>query len=861
FDMDVEVQVGEPGTGGIAGSGSEKIYLKHDCWKAWNYICQYGIYLWQYAKENNQKVYSRRLKRFGIELASESLLWASTTWDRMDDEGKVRFSNNYGFRWGTKDLWEAPARYSLYLYGDDQQPSLKHDKVLPDVVELDAPPGTTFPDDKHITVHGALGEESVSGNWKIPENGNSDDLIESLTAPAGQQLSNTNKATIHFNPDVTLQTGDRATVVFTASAEGTYPASRKITFMVSPPKVTQEWTRIVAETPARSQGFKFYMTVPFKGDNRPDEKLEEEARGKAFFEVLSAQGGTTQDATFEAKDASYTSRDECVKVYADLKAYTSGTYTVKVGYNGTVLRETTVEATTVGLAFQDAPAALTGETQQGDPYAVLPLSRYVEEGDGEATNTQATVTLVPTNSNVPIKAVKLPDKDENLLAFGDFVGVSRGQNEEAAQIVLEPTQEGEGDFRRTNQEGYCVVKCERHKWDKTKNKFKTKHLDRKVSIEPLLLICPDLEILRPSGDPGNAIEADQFNEVVFDDNKCYFANNNLFTGEPNGECFIFCESSHMSALSQNSRNLVAHNLEWSIEELGDDSNSVAATANKFSEITGGGFNEYNPAGGADVMCLLRYHEMPQKYDDFGKKTITMRLGGEESPWNYYQDVELFFHAEGTGNPGGQDPNWFYYWKQIEEPDAAQGNPQLQFEEGVVQGGDASWQWLGAGNGSRVRIEGPDKNGVESLAHYVGMLAHEQQHEDDFFEVIWAVDDDGDDEPDAYGYQNNLDQDNDGLRDDWEATQVMQGSNDWGPWTFDVPGGADGDDPDKDDEVWAETIKDPQGDPVISWSDERADNAAKAAVNADTEINKKDWSDLDVDAKRYKFYDSDGGHKE
>ncbi|MFP4029925.1 MAG: hypothetical protein ACLFWL_19280, partial [Candidatus Brocadiia bacterium] len=206
FDMDVEVQVGEPGTGGIAGSGSEKIYLKHDCWKAWNYICQYDIYLWQYAKENNQKVYGRRLKRFGIELASESLLWASTTWDRMDDEGKVRFSNNYGFNWGKYMFADRPY-YSLYLQTEGQNPSLEHGQALGDVVPV------PIDEDGNVLIgsfslQGAVGAKRKSGSWT--EESDPRDLIE-IDPTEGESTT----VTFQTAEGETFQQNDSAIVVFT----------------------------------------------------------------------------------------------------------------------------------------------------------------------------------------------------------------------------------------------------------------------------------------------------------------------------------------------------------------------------------------------------------------------------------------------------------------------------------------------------------------------------------------------------------------------------------------------------------------------------------------------------------------------
>jgi hypothetical protein len=76
-------------------------------------------------------------------------------------------------------------------------------------------------------------------------------------------------------------------------------------------------------------------------------------------------------------------------------------------------------------------------------------------------------------------------------------------------------------------------------------------------------------------------------------------------------------------------------------------------------------------------------------------------------------VELFFRVDDGGNPGGKDPNWFYYWKQIKPgvttPVAGDGN-QAGVQFGVLTGSphDGAWKWLGykdgKDQGSRIKIK-------------------------------------------------------------------------------------------------------------------------------------------------------------
>lgn len=75
----------------------------------------------------------------------------------------------------------------------------------------------------------------------------------------------------------------------------------------------------------------------------------------------------------------------------------------------------------------------------------------------------------------------------------------------------------------------------------------------------------------------------------------------------------------------------------------------------------------NPDGKAIVengflMAKIRFTGLPEKNDDFGKKTVELLVDGlsVESA-----SIKVFFPKFATNHPGGisDDPNWFYYWKE------------------------------------------------------------------------------------------------------------------------------------------------------------------------------------------------------
>jgi len=334
--------------------------------------------------------------------------------------------------------------------------------------------------------------------------------------------------------------------------------------------------------------------------------------------------------------------------------------------------------------------------------------------------------------------------------------------------------------------------------------FENANVKLSGSITPFRLVCPDIDIERPDGDPDldptqpGGANAD--NEAVFDDQ--------IPQGEAVGTCRITCEANPMNGLSAAARAEVGELLEWRIEEA----DNVMA----------------EPSIG--INAHLVYDAMPASNAGFDKKLLTLTVSDTE--WNYYQTVELFFHYDGTSAGGGTTPNWFYYWSEIRSPIAAAGSPGVPLFEAHSTIND--WrEFIGTNQESRIRLTSPGR-----LSFYIGILAHEQNHENDFYDVIWSQ-----------GYNAQQDKDGDHLRDTWERTQPMDAATNYGPWTFDVPADPNANPPEEaivgtsaadDINVWAESTQQ-----VKSWSDDRADQAAVNAINANLDINAQDWSDVNV----------------
>ncbi len=200
---------------------------------------------------------------------------------------------------------------------------------------------------------------------------------------------------------------------------------------------------------------------------------------------------------------------------------------------------------------------------------------------------------------------------------------------------------------------------------------------------------------------------------------------------------------------------------------------------------------------ADIL----YGKMPKNYDDFGLHTITLTLGSNTG-WHYYQDVELFFHADGTaapaytGNGQGFDshaeafeyygqyetsddkpdnatptspvPNKIHYWREL-AADAGQQEPQEN------PGSQPSSLSDAVGN-YHVSVKGADMvdtiqifAGADANAYsFIYVLQHENGHCESWHAPAaqggWGA---------AFQYDPSKDQDGDYVHQDFEEKETAQ----------------------------------------------------------------------------------------
>jgi hypothetical protein len=205
--------------------------------------------------------------------------------------------------------------------------------------------------------------------------------------------------------------------------------------------------------------------------------------------------------------------------------------------------------------------------------------------------------------------------------------------------------------------------------------------------------------------------------------------------------------------------------------------------------------------------------MPASNAGFDKHLLTLTVSDTE--WNYYQAVELFFHYDGTSAGGGTTPNWFYYWSEIRSPAQGTGNTAGLTFQGTATAGDCTWGYNGSASPTVITIT--PRN---SLTDFVGMVAHEERHELDFFDEIWG----------GTGYNAAHDSDADAIRDAWEQAQFGNLTRGFS-YVFET------------------------SNVHFAWSDDRADLAARDEVNANITIDLQDWSDVRLPPQyRYTFRD-------
>jgi hypothetical protein len=82
----------------------------------------------------------------------------------------------------------------------------------------------------------------------------------------------------------------------------------------------------------------------------------------------------------------------------------------------------------------------------------------------------------------------------------------------------------------------------------------------------------------------------------------------------------------------------------------------------FPEIQGS-TRTMDPPSGRGPHVRVTYKGLPEDNNEFGPKTVqaVVNVGGCQTEET--RKVKVFYIRDAKNNPGGQDPNWLYYWKQ------------------------------------------------------------------------------------------------------------------------------------------------------------------------------------------------------
>lgn len=93
----------------------------------------------------------------------------------------------------------------------------------------------------------------------------------------------------------------------------------------------------------------------------------------------------------------------------------------------------------------------------------------------------------------------------------------------------------------------------------------------------------------------------------------------------------------------------------------------------------------SPEKGAKV--TITFDGLPSDNGQFGEKLITAKVRGQQDQVK----VRTFFERDGKDNPGGQDRNWFYYWRQ----GAVAGLENFKYKEGGSYYNPTRMNWSSA----------------------------------------------------------------------------------------------------------------------------------------------------------------------
>ena len=145
----------------------------------------------------------------------------------------------------------------------------------------------------------------------------------------------------------------------------------------------------------------------------------------------------------------------------------------------------------------------------------------------------------------------------------------------------------------------------------------------------------------------------------------------------------------------------------------------------------------SPAKGAGP--TFTYTKLPST-NDFGDKTLTLTHPKATSPDT--ETVQIFFTKTATNNPGGSNPNWYYYWNQTGASSGTHAYVNSSAEYGYYDFGDNHFHICNLAAGTN------DTTGHNGIDCFAETCLHENQHKTDYF-AWW---------PNGYNPAQDLDND-------------------------------------------------------------------------------------------------------
>jgi hypothetical protein len=186
----------------------------------------------------------------------------------------------------------------------------------------------------------------------------------------------------------------------------------------------------------------------------------------------------------------------------------------------------------------------------------------------------------------------------------------------------------------------------------------------------------------------------------------------VFNGATPGQCSFGCSASAIPTCPSDS-------VRWTCED-------ITQTAEEWSA---------DPPVGCSITLTLE--GLPPHNSDFGSTWVHVD-GCGKSDTNTFK---LFFYEEATNNPGGQYPNWYYYWSETPADFGTHtyANPLpcgATSQMGITCFVDGAWRSYIGRDANETSAAGTWNN-AEGIDFFANLCRHEERHRLDMID-LWGA---------------------------------------------------------------------------------------------------------------------------